>query len=496
MKWWKQSIAEKKENNISVLTEKLFSIDNSKFTFNELLSHLHLQKNRPERSELWQLIELSSLWSTFLININNEPSSNHQTLIDEFESRVYVSKNDSLMKIFDNTFFNSALYYSKNDYFELEHFIIPIVLVLDDIEVDQRLINVIIKYYTKIAVTIKLKEVKSYNLEINIQMLDKAVAEILDGDESNYGHQYDLIRNLDSISIGGLGRINGFIRKYYQGENIGELITKNGISLIKQKLLRDECANNKEVSLKIVNDKMIARINHNILKNLGASNKGIINSLEWMGNCFLDRNNLNTEYADYVIYNTILSTLDSLYICSDLKHKVPSKKLIQAVINFCLLYSTYNKGANFGFGSHGDAYENYIFHPFIVKILQSDFVDEKLVKKLVNHGSGTSLLILSVLKCKTKNKYSKHLIRNIIYNLNVRKKHLSDKKLSGLTRSIHDNLTWDGDVKLTLFWDNQQFITHIIKNQFRSLSFINKVCLQLKKDINLKNGTEDLIVFG
>jgi len=494
MKWWKQSKSQKLANPISILSDRLFSINKTKLNFIELLKYVQLEKTNIKESNVNPLISLALEWNQFLEEIPNTTFAERSSLIYIFNNNIINKDNSKLLNAFDDTFPLSVLYHNENDYFELENFIIPILLKLKDVDVEDNLTSIALDYYCQGAVKKTMKEIKDYELNINISELEKTIPNILQSDIIKPGQQYNIIANMHSITIGGLGPISGFLIKYHGGcGSIERTLRHNCTVLLVGKLKAQQVAKiNNHIELKIVKNKMITRVNAGIIKDLAVSNLGIINTLGWLRCVELS----GGQHEDTIKYDTILSVLDALHLYSNFNKTPPSQKLIKAVIDMTLLHSTYNKGVIYGLGTIGGSYDNFIFHPFISKVLQSNRVDEKVIKQLVSHGSNLSLLILASTKCQAKNKHMKSLIKNNIYTLSVKKKFLAEKKLRGLSRNIKQNLCWDGDKKSLEFWKKQKHNNRITKKKSNSLELIDKTCDKLFDDINNKNGNDHLAVFG
>lgn len=490
MKWWKQSKSEYAENPISVLDDRLFSIKNTKYNFKELLHYIQSNNLGEQNSDDHKLVDLAIYWMDFLKDVKNTPESAHAELVSQFETNVIHQNN--LLEAFDSTFQFTALYYTSNDYFELENFIIPIVLKIECDTVDKKMVGLIMRYFSKSAVQKTLKEIKSYNLKVDINELERALPEILVGNAKKFGHQYNIIANMHSMTTGGLGPINGFIRLYYDGEDASGSIMEECFLLLKRKFRQlSILKESNRVDLQLVKNKMISKVNAGYIKTMSGSNNGIINTIDWLSKVGGDV----VGGDDDLKYNTIINCLDELHKNAKFSSRKPSKKLVKSINDFILLSSSYNNNSLYGVSDMGNSYDNFIFHPFITKVLQSDYVDEKLIKNIVSRGTNTGILMLSVLKCRTKNKHFKKLIKNNIYNLSVKKKLLAEKKLFGLSRKIHANLNWSG-TNAEDFWEKQQHKNHIIKSKLKAVQLIEKTCDCVFNDIRKKNGNHDLIVFG
>ena len=430
MKWWKQSKAENRENQISVLDDQLFILDEKNYNFKELLSN-HKKLNICDGFEDYgqKLIKLAIHWQWFLNKINSSPINHQESLIKDFQEKVIIR--DDLLSVFDDTFNLGTLHYSSKEHFELENFIIPIVLKINNITVDEKLNELVLNYFVKNSVNKTLKEINSYNLEINLEELEHAIPEILKGNASKFGHQYNIISNIRSNTSGGLGSINGFLRKHYQGTNLDKVIMKKAVVLIKYKYRCDSISKeNKKLELKVVKNPMIDNINSAIISKLILNNNQLINIFEWLTSVS-KKSQIGADENEKIKNHTIVSTLNHLYKNTDFNYRKPSKKLIKVVIDFSLIATSYNTNSFYGISDSGNQYDNFLFHPFLVKLFQWDYVDPKIIKSLTRKGNHGCLLLLSELKCRKKNKHFKQLIRNNIYNLTVKRKYLAEKNYLG-----------------------------------------------------------------
>jgi hypothetical protein len=246
------------------------------------------------------------------------------------------------------------------------------------------------------------------------------------------------------------------------------------------------------IKINIVKNKMIAKVNAGVISEASNRNKKIINIFSWLTNI---KDVMDYQSAGWVVEgdDTIINALDTLYGCADFKINPPSKSLQVAVLKFAINHPMIDTG---WFDKVKKVHTNFIFHPYISKILQYSAIDESVIKRMVRNGRETDLIVLSMAKFKFKKKYLKNLLRNIIYADGMRGKYGSERNLSGFSRKLMAEFDWNECEDGAEYWVAQKYKNQILKNKFKSFSLIEKSAYEVKNELIKKNGDRSLVVFG